>query len=450
MLLNGKPFRLSVKKVFGELLLNLKFLNLKFLNINPPPNPRQRGRFKPQTFYMHPYIPFSPPRIDDKTIAEVTAALHSGWITTGPRVKEFEKRIAQYVDVEKVVCVNSASAGLELMLRWFGVQEGDEVIVPAYTYCATANVVVHCGAKPIMVDVNADDFNLNIQNVEKAITEKTKVIIPVDFAGFPCDYDELNQLIQNNSIKQKFTPRTPVQEKLGRILILSDAAHSVGATYKGKRTGALTDITVFSFHAVKNLTTAEGGAICLNLPAPFHHEDIYKELCIKSLHGQSKDALSKTQIGNWRYDVCEAGYKCNMTDVLAAIGLVELERYEKDMLTKRKHIFDTYSEAFSKDERFQVPVYNTDIKTSSYHVYPLRIKNITENERDAIIQQIALQNISVNVHFIPLPMLSFYKNYGYNIQDFPVAYDNYSREISLPVYYDLTDEQIELVIKAVL
>jgi len=390
-------------------------------------------------------IPFSPPRIDDITIAEVTAALQSGWITTGPRVKEFERRIAHYVGVEKAVCVNSASAGLELMLRWFGVQEGDEVIVPAYTYCATANVVVHCGAKPVMVDVNADDFNINIQNVEKAITEKTKVIIPVDFAGLPCDYDALNQLVSKENIKQQFKPKTSVQETLGRVLILSDAAHSIGATYKGKRTGSLTDITVFSFHAVKNLTTAEGGAICLNLPTPFSHEELYKHLCVKSLHGQSKDALSKTQIGNWRYDVCEAGYKCNMTDILAAIGLVELERYENDMLIKRKHIFDKYTIAFSKDERFEVPVYETDMKTSSYHVYPLRIKNITENERDTIIQKIAMQNIAVNVHFIPLPMLSFYKNGGYNIADFPVAYDNYSREISLPVYYDLTDEQVEIV-----
>jgi dTDP-4-amino-4,6-dideoxygalactose transaminase len=394
-------------------------------------------------------IPFSPPRIDDKTIAEVTAALKSGWITTGSRVKEFEKRIAQYVGIEKVLCLNSASAGLELMLRWFGVQEGDEVIVPAYTYCATANMVVHCGAKPVIVDVNPNDFNANIKNVEKAITEKTKVIIPVDFAGFPCDYDELNQLVNKENIKKIFKPNTAEQKTLNRILILSDAAHSIGAVYKGKHTGALTDITVFSFHAVKNLTTAEGGAVCLNLPAPFNLEKIYKQLCIKSLHGQTKDALAKTQIGNWRYDVCEAGYKCNMTDILAAIGLVELERYENDMLLKRKHIFDKYTETFSRDKRFEVPVYRTDTKISSCHVYPLRIKNITEHKRDIIIQKIAEQNISVNVHFIPLPMLSFYKNTGYNIADFPVAYDNYAREISLPVYYDLTDEQVERVIAAI-
>ncbi|MDR0205647.1 MAG: aminotransferase class I/II-fold pyridoxal phosphate-dependent enzyme [Bacteroidales bacterium] len=392
-------------------------------------------------------IPFSPPRIDDKTIDAVTAALQSGWITTGPRVKEFEKRIAQYVSIEKVVCVNSASAGLELILRWFGVQKGDEVIVPAYTYCATANVVVHCGAKPVMVDVRAEDFNINIQNIEKAITKNTKVIIPVDFAGFPCDYDEISQLVNNENVKQKFIPRTEIQEKLGRILILSDAAHSIGATYKGKRTGALADITVFSFHAVKNLTTAEGGAICLNLSPVFNQDEIYKELCIKSLHGQSKDALSKSQIGNWRYDVCEAGYKCNMTDILAAIGLVELERYENDMLVKRKHIFDRYTEVFSKYERFEVPVYETDIKTSSYHVYPLRIKNITESERDTIIQQIAQYNISLNVHFIPLPMLSFYKSREYNIENFPIAYQNYAREISLPAYYGLTDEQVRRVIE---
>jgi len=394
-------------------------------------------------------IPFSPPRIDDKTIAEVTAALLSGWITTGPRVKEFEKRIAQYVGADKVVCVNSASAGLELILRWFGVQEGDEVIVPAYTYCATANVVVHCGAKPVMVDINADDFNINIKNIESAITEKTKVIIPVDFAGFPCDYDEINQLVKKKHIKSKFVPKTLVQEKLGRILILSDAAHSIGAIYNGKRTGILTDITVFSFHAVKNLTTAEGGAICLHLPHPFNHEELYSHLCIKSLHGQTKDALSKMQIGNWHYDVCEAGYKCNMTDILAAIGLVELERYENDMLVKRKHIFDTYSELFSNDERFEVPVYETDKKISSCHVYPLRIRNITEQGRDEIIRQIARYNISVNVHFIPLPMLSFYKNSRYNIQDFPVSYDSYAREISLPVYYHLSNEQVKRVVETI-
>ena len=393
-------------------------------------------------------IPFSPPRIDEKIIAEVTEALRSGWITTGPRTKKLEQKVAEYVQVPKVVCLNSASAGLELALRWFGVSEGDEVIVPAYTYCATANVVVHCGATPVMVDVNPD-FNINVENIRRAITPKTKVIIPVDIAGFPCDYDEINELVHDSTIQKMFQARTEEQKMLGRILVLSDAAHSVGAEYKGKRTGSLCDITVFSFHAVKNLTTAEGGAICLNLPEPFNNEEIYKTLCIKSLHGQNKDALAKTQLGNWRYDVTEAGFKCNMTDILAAIGLVELERYNDDMLVKRKAIFDAYSEAFSKYDCFEVPVYETPEKTSSYHVYPLRIKGITEEQRDQLMQKIFEQEVTVNVHFIPLPMLSVYKNKGYKIENYPVTYDNYSREISLPVYYDLTDEQLAKVIESV-
>lgn len=394
-------------------------------------------------------IPFSPPRIDEKIIAEVTEALRSGWITTGPRTKKLEQKVAEYVNVPKVVCLNSASAGLELVLRWFGVSEGDEVIVPAYTYCATANVVVHCGATPVMVDVNTD-FNINVENIKKAITPKTKVIIPVDIAGFPCDYDEINALVQDINIQKMFQPRTDEQKMLGRILVLSDAAHSVGAEYKGKRTGSLCDITVFSFHAVKNLTTAEGGAICLNLPEPFNHDEIYKTLCTKSLHGQNKDALAKTQLGNWRYDVTEAGYKCNMTDILAAIGLVEIERYNEDMLVKRKAIFDAYSEAFSKYDCFEIPVYETPDKTSSYHVYPLRIKGITEEKRDQLMQKIFEQEVTVNVHFIPLPMLTVYKNKGYKIADYPVTFDNYSREISLPVYYDLTDEQLAKVIESVI
>jgi dTDP-4-amino-4,6-dideoxygalactose transaminase len=393
-------------------------------------------------------IPFSPPRIDQEIIDEVTKALKSGWITTGPRTKQLEQNISTYCEIKKTLCVNSASAGWELMLRWFGVGEGDEVILPAYTYTATANVVVHCGAKPVMVDVNRD-FNINVQAVHKAITAKTKVIMPVDIAGFPCDYDELNALVREPAVRQLFTPHTQEQNQLGRILILSDAAHSIGARYKGKHTGNLADITVFSFHAVKNLTTAEGGAIALNLPDVFNVENIYKYLCIKSLHGQNKDALAKTQIGNWRYDVIEAGYKCNMTDILAAIGLVELSRYDSDMLSRRKSIFDAYSCAFADDARFEIPLYETIDKTTSYHVYPLRIRNIDETTRDQIIQAIFAQNVSVNVHFIPLPMLTAYKTMGYKIENYPVAYDNYAREISLPVYYDLSDEDVQRVIEAV-
>jgi len=393
-------------------------------------------------------IPFSPPRIDEKTLDEVCRALKSGWITTGPRTKDFEKKIAAYCHAEAVLCLNSASAGLEIMLRWFGVGQGDEVILPAYTYAATANVVMHCGATPVMVDVNSD-FNISIDAVRNAITSKTKVIMPVDIGGFPCDYDELNALVQEVSVKAMFTPHHEHQNQLGRILILSDAAHSIGAIYKGKKTGALTDVTVFSFHAVKNLTTAEGGAIALNLPAPFFNEDIYKALCIKTLHGQTKDALAKMQIGNWRYDIIEPGYKCNMTDLQAAIGLVELERYDNDMLVRRRQIFEAYNAAFSSCTWAEIPLWEMSEKTSSFHVYLLRIKNITEAQRDAIMQAIFDQDVAVNVHFIPLPMMTAYKTLGYNIRNYPCAYDNYAREISLPVYYNLSDEEVETVINAV-
>lgn len=393
-------------------------------------------------------IPFSPPRIDDKIIAEVTAALKSGWITTGPRTKDFEKKLTAYCGNQSTLCLNSATAGLEIMLRWFGVGEGDEVILPAYTYSATANVVIHCGAKPVFVDVNANDFNINVANIEKSINEKTKVVMPVDFAGFPCDYDEINALVIKH--KNQFKPKSKNQELLGRIMVLSDSAHSFGANYKGKKCGALADVSVFSFHAVKNLTTAEGGAVALNFPEPFDNTELYNYLCMYTLHGQNKDALAKTQKGNWKYDIIEAGYKCNMTDMSAAIGLVELERYDNDTQIKRKHIFDTYQAAFSKDNRFQVPVYHTDSKLGCYHLYPLRIFGITEVQRDAIMKEIFDCDVSVNVHFIPVPAMTFYKNLGYDIKNYPVTYDNFSREISLPVFYNLTDDQIQTVINSVI
>lgn len=393
-------------------------------------------------------IPFSPPRIDDKIIAEVTAALKSGWITTGPRTKNFEKKITEYCGNKATLCLNSATAGLEVMLRWFGVKEGDEVILPAYTYSATANVVIHCGAKPVFVDVNANDFNISLANIESAINPNTKVIMPVDFAGYPCDYNEINDLVEQ--YKFMFNANCDTQKKLGRIMVLSDSAHSFGASYKGKKCGALTDVSVFSFHAVKNLTTAEGGAIALNFPEPFDNEDIYKYLCVLTLHGQNKDALAKTQKGNWKYDIIEAGFKCNMTDMSAAIGLVELERYDNDTLVKRKHIFDAYNLAFSKDGRFQVPEYETADKIGCYHLYPLRINGISEEQRDTIIKEIFDLDVSVNVHFIPVPAMSYYRNLGYDMKDYPTTYDNYSREISLPVYYDLSDDNIQTVINAVI
>lgn len=394
-------------------------------------------------------IPFSPPRIDEKIIAEVVDTLKSGWITTGPKTKLFEKKLTEYSGCKATVAVSSATAGLELVLRWFGVKEGDEVIVPAYTYCATANVVVHCGAKPIMVDVNRDDFCISTEAIEKAITPRTKAIIPVDIAGLPCDYDRINQLVRLDKFKALFQANTPEQEMLGRILVLSDAAHSVGAWYKNKRTGVLTDVSVFSFHAVKNLTTAEGGAIALNLPEPFDNESLYRYFCTYMLHGQSKDALAKMQKGAWRYDVIDAGYKANMTDILASIGLVELERYDHDTLVKRKHIFDVYQKAFASCKWADLPHYEDENRISSYHVYLLRIKNINEAQRDEIIQYIFDKDVSVNVHFQPLPLLSAYKNRGYKMSDYPIAFDNYQREISLPVYYDLTDEMLHQIIEAV-
>lgn len=393
-------------------------------------------------------IPFSPPHIDDAIIDEVVATLRSGWITTGPRTKLFEQRLAEYCGIQRVVCVNSASAGLELVLHWFGVGQGDEVIIPAYTYTATAAVVLHCGAKPVMVDVN-DELLMDVEQLGNAITPRTKAIIPVDIVGLPCDYDRLLDIIQQPSVRQKFHPDNPIQEKLGRILILSDAAHSLGAHYKGKKTGALTDISVFSFHAVKNLTTAEGGAICFNLPVPFNPDELYHDFCIYSLHGQSKDAFTKTQAGSWRYDVRSIGHKCNMTDIAAAMGLVELARYDQTILPRRKKIFDTYREAFQHDSRFQTPVYETDEKRSSYHVFTLFLNHATEQQRDEIIQKIAEFDVATNVHFIPLPMLTAYKSLGYRIEDYPNAYRKYACEISLPVYFNLTDEQVEEVIRVV-
>jgi dTDP-4-amino-4,6-dideoxygalactose transaminase len=393
-------------------------------------------------------IPFSPPRIDDKICDEVVKALKSGWITTGPRTKLFEKKISAYCEVPQTICLNSATAGLEIMLRWFGVKEGDEVILPAYTYSATANVIVHCGARPVFVDVNAVDFNIDVKKIEAAITEKTKVIMPVDFGGLPCDYDAINALVKKYA--HVFKAQTEEQKQLNRILVLSDSAHSFGAYYKGKRAGNLTDVSVFSFHAVKNLTTAEGGAVALNLPAPFDNEALYKLLCIKTLHGQNKDALAKTQIGNWKYDILEAGYKCNMTDLAAAIGLVELERYDSDTLVRRKHITNVYQELLEKDQRLQLPLFVDQNRESCYHLFPLRIKGIREEQRDTIMQEIFAAGVSVNVHFLPVPGMSFYRQMGYKMENYPVTFDNYSREITLPLYYDLQEEQVKQVVNALL
>lgn len=394
-------------------------------------------------------IPFSPPRMDQKIVDEVVDTLKSGWITTGPKTKEFERQLTAYCGNKATLAVNSNTIGLEVVLRWFGVQEGDEVIVPVYTYCATANVIVHCGAKPVMVDVNADDFDVSVENIRQAITPKTKVVMAVDLGGMPCDYDAIFDVVNSKEVQTLFEPRTEVQEKLGRMLVLSDSAHSIGAEYKGRKAGSLADVSVFSFHAVKNLTTAEGGAIMLNLPEPFDNEEVYRYLCTFTLHGQNKDALAKTKKGAWRYDVLVSGFKGNMTDIQASIGLVELRRYEDDTLVYRKHIFDRYEQAFSKYAWAELPVYETEERKSSFHVYCLRVKGISEEQRDEIIQRIFDRDVAVNVHFQPLPLLTAFKEKGYRMEDYPVAYDNYSREISLPVWYGLNDEMVDEVVKAV-
>lgn len=394
-------------------------------------------------------IPFSPPRIDQKIVDEVVDTLKSGWITTGPKTKEFERRLTAYCGNKATLAVNSNTIGLEVALRWFGVQEGDEVIVPAYTYCATANVIVHCGATPVMVDVNADDFCISAENIRKAITPRTKAVMPVDLGGMPCDYDAIFEVVKSDEAKALFSPRTEEQRKLGRVLVLSDSAHSIGAEYKGRKAGSLADISVFSFHAVKNLTTAEGGAIMLNLPEPFDNEELYRYLCTFTLHGQNKDALAKTKKGAWRYDVVVSGYKGNMTDILASIGLVELQRYENDTLVYRKHIFDRYAEAFRQYDWAELPLYETAERKSSYHVYCLRIKGASEEQRDEIIQRIFDRDVAVNVHYQPLPLLTAFRSKGYRMEDYPVAYDSYCREISLPVWYGLDDELADEVIRAV-
>jgi len=336
-------------------------------------------------------------------------------------------------------------------LRWFGVGEGDEVIIPAYTYCATANVVIHCGATPVMVDINKEDFNISLNEIKKAITDKTKAIIPVDISGYPCDYDELNQLVSATEVKTKFSPQNSIQEKLGRILIMADAAHSIGAIYKGKKMGSVTDVAVFSFHAVKNLTTAEGGAVCLNLPENIDIDEVYRSLNIKSLHGQSKDALAKVKAGggNWKYDVIEPGYKCNMMDIQAAIGLVELNRYESN-LERRKEIFAYYQNAFENYDWAICPQFKSNSKETSYHLFLLRIKGASEGQRDQIISRIFDKQVSVNVHFQPLPLLTAYKTRGYNIDDYPVSHQKYMNEITLPVYFNLTEDNLKTITEAVI
>ncbi len=391
-------------------------------------------------------IDFSPPFIDEDVKKEVISALESGWITTGPKVKALELETASYVNIEHVLCINSATSGLMLVLHWLGIGRGDEVIIPSYTYCATALVVMHLGATPIMVDVKTD-FNIDPQKIKEAITSKTKAIIPVDFAGWPCDYDELFEIVHQN--KNLFQASGKVQEQLGRIAIVADAAHSFGATYKGRKTGTLSDISVFSYHAVKNLTTAEGGAICITMPAPFDNGEIYKTLRLWSLNGQTKDAFTKSQSGGWRYDIIYPGFKINMPDVCAAIGLAQIRKYDNAIWLERKRVFEYFATHLKNDEWAEVPPYTNEAKGCSYHLFPLRIKGITEQQRDLIIERITCEQLAVNVHFIPLPLLTVFKDKGFKIVDFPIAYDNYSREISLPIYPQLNNILCEHIVTVV-
>lgn len=394
-------------------------------------------------------IPFSPPYVDDAVIDEVVDSLRSGWITTGPKVKALEEEIKAFSGAEQVLCVNSWTSGAIMMLRWLGVKEGDEVIVPAYTYSATALAVLHAGAKPVMVD-SGTDFNISVDAIRKSITPKTKAIIPVDIAGFPCDYDAIMNLVNEPEIKSLFQADTENQRNMGRILVLNDAAHSLGAWYQsGMRTGSETDIAIFSLHAVKNITTAEGGAICLNLPAPFDNEALYKELRQMSLNCQTKDAFSKSKAGGWRYDIVGFGMKINMADVNAAIGLAQIRQYDT-LLQERKRVFELYNNAFSKTDWAITPPQKQGGRETSYHIYALRIKSFTDDQRDAMIEEIAKKEVAVNVHFIPMPMLTFFNEMGYDINNYPQAYDNYKSEISLPIYPQLTNEQVNFVIDAVM
>ncbi|WP_417873223.1 DegT/DnrJ/EryC1/StrS family aminotransferase [Xanthomarina gelatinilytica] len=391
-------------------------------------------------------IPFSPPYINQDVIQEVNSALESGWITTGPKVKLLEELVCEYTLAPNTLCVNSATSGLMLALKWYGIGSGDEVIIPAYTYAATALAVIHVGATPVMVDVEAD-FNISIHNMEKAITSKTKAVIPVDIAGWPCDYEAIDALVKNK--KDLFKPSSENQEKLGRILVISDSAHSIGATYNNQYLGAITDITVFSFHAVKNVTTAEGGAVCINLPKPFNNQEEYNYLRCFSLNGQTKDAFTKSKAGGWRYDIIYPGLKINMPDILAAIGVAQLPEYFEKTLDKRVEIYEYYHKFFQAKAWAVLPPYKSETKTSSCHLYALRIKDISEATRDAIIEEISKNGVAVNVHFQPLPLLTLFKNMGYDINAFPMAFNNYKREISLPIYPQLTQKELEYIVNTV-
>ncbi len=391
-------------------------------------------------------IPFSPPDITDEEIEEVIDALKSGWITTGPKTKEFEKRISAYCGSDKTVCLSAATTALEMTLRLLGIGEGDEIIVPAYTYTATCSVICHVGATPVMIDSQKGKEEMDYSQMIDAITDKTKVIMPVDIAGILCDYDKIFEIIEEK--KELFNANNDIQEAFGRIIVLSDCAHGFGAIKDGKKAGTLADFTCFSFHAVKNLTTAEGGAVTWMDHEGIDSEKLYKQLQILSLHGQTKDALEKTKKGSWEYDILLPAYKCNMTDVQAGIGLGQLGRYDS-MLKRRHEIIKKYDEGF-KDSKVITPNHFTENSASSGHLYLTRIEGISLEERNEIIIKMEERGISTNVHYKPLPMLTAYKDLGFNIDNYPNAYNLFKNEISLPIYSTLTDEEVEYIIRNLL
>ena len=388
-------------------------------------------------------VPFSPPDISEQEIQEVAQALRSGWITTGPRTKQLEKNIAAYVGTERCVCLNSQTACAEMALRVLGVGPGDEVIVPAYTYTASASVVCHVGATLVLVDCQKDSLEMDYTAVAAAINERTKAIIPVDLAGIPCDYEKLFAIVEEK--KACFRPAGQIQQALGRVAIMADTAHAFGAAWKGRMIGSVADFSSFSFHAVKNLTTAEGGALTWRTIDGVDNEQIYKKLQLLSLHGQSKDALAKTQLGAWEYDIVGTWYKCNMTDVVASIGLKQLERYP-GMLARRKQIIDAYDAALIP-LGVQVLTHEAENYRSSGHLYLTRIPGITPEQRNEIITKMAEAGVACNVHYKPLPMHTAYKNMGFDIGDFPNAYAHYANEITLPLHTNLTDEQVAYVVE---
>jgi len=387
-------------------------------------------------------IPFSPPDITELEIEEVVDTLKSGWITTGPKTKKFEKQIAEYCHTSKAVCLNSATACSEMALRVLGIGPGDEVITTAYTYTASASVICHVGATVVLVDTQKDSYEMDYEALEEKITEKTKAIIPVDLGGVICDYDRIFEIV--NRKKDVFEPKTELQKKIGRVAVVADGAHAIGAVRDGKCCGEIADFTSFSFHAVKNLTTAEGGAVTWRDIEGVDNEELYKQFMLLSLHGQSKDALAKTQLGAWEYDVVAPYFKCNMTDIMAALGLAQMKRYP-DILARRKEIIEKYNEGLKNLPVSVLEHFGNDF-ASSGHLYLVRVHDKTRKECNEIIEKMAECGIATNVHYKPLPLLSAYRNQGFNIKDYPNAYAMFENEITLPLHTKLTDEEIDYVI----